>query len=194
MLLYSKALISEDPNMIHFFITENILEWLPRQTSPLTFDSRAVFRSMFIGRHNDTIKKQTIVGKIDSNTGTYYEAYNGVQTSGHSDNVFYLVYHKTTGYTIRWIKGIPGLIPSGAVVGGRHANGYPLYVGWSQEPGTYDARKDCLDVEFDGPKCYADYDLLLLTGMVFADKFNFNFIYSQLDNRPDVYRMRIRND
>ncbi len=182
-------------NTYFVFITEHILEWLPKQTYPCTFDSRAVIRrSIIIASHNDTIRKQIIPGKLLLYNRKYYGAYNEVEYNNPSDNVFYLVYNKTAGYTLRWIKGIPGLIPSGAVDGGRTDDGYPLYVGWSGHSGAYDARKDCLDVQYWGCKCLADYDLLVLTSKIFANKFNFNFLHSQFDHRYGIYRIRIRND
>ncbi len=147
--------------------------WIPRSEIPWTFDSRAVVRYRKVGLYNDTINNQLIVGHI-SNTGHFRSAFNGLEITRPTDNVFYLVYHKTAGYALRWIKVVPGLIPTGAVVGGKTDDGYPLYIGWSRLPGSYDARKNCLDVyHFISVKCYHDYHLLLLTSMLFTDRCNF---------------------
>ncbi len=133
-----------------------------------------------VARHNNIILDQVLVGKITA-TNKFYAAYNGACVLKPSQNVFYLIYHKTAGYTLRWIKGVPGLIPTQAVIGGRTADGFPLYVGRSYIcSGSYDARKDCLDYEYYGHHCITDYYLLLLTSMTFINRFNFNFTHSKL--------------
>ncbi len=94
---------------------------------------------------------------------SFYSTYNGESFRRPSANVSYLIYRKTAGYKLRWIKWVPGSIPTQAVVGGISADGFPIYIaGHSKGISSYDAHKDCVEA---GPDCITDFYLLLLTSM-----------------------------
>ena len=92
-----------------------------------------------------------------------------LQTVTHSAVQLEILVTRTPYHPV-WVRGVPGVIPQGAVIGGQLPGGEILYVSAGKHvagttfmiPGHYKTGDLCAAYQFDGLQCAAEYDMLIL--------------------------------